>query len=284
MTRLHTTGDVDRFVTAAEVYLLGDPVIHTVALTVVAQLQAGTAVGDGPPRFGWLTDDDDLVIAAASWTPPYPVSLATDDPSYAEALADGFRDAGGVIGSNEAAHAFATAVGRPATLYISELQYRLDQVDPPDLPPGGPQPIVTDADLDLAAGWLDAFVAETGVMRLAGPTRDAVASRLARGVLWFWSDQGAPVCMAGYVNAAGGVPRVGPVYTPPEHRGHGYAAALTAAVAEYALARGAVAVTLFADEANPTSNHVYQRIGFREVARVVDLRFADPAAGSGSER
>jgi predicted GNAT family acetyltransferase len=80
------------------------------------------------------------------------------------------------------------------------------------------------------------------------------------------------------------VPRIGPVYTPAEHRGHGYAAALTAAVAEDALAKGAVAVTLFADAANPTSNNVYRRIGFREVAWVVDLRFADPAAGSGSGR
>jgi GNAT superfamily N-acetyltransferase len=284
VTRLQTTEDVEEFVAAADTYLLGDPVANTVALTVVAQLQAGTAVGDGTPRFGWLTDDGDSVVAAATWTPPYPVSLATNDPSYAEALADGFRDAVGVIGSTEAAHAFTAAVGRPSTLYMTELQYRLDQVDPPELPPGGPQPIVTDADLDLAADWLDAFVAETGVMRLTGPSREVVVSRLARGVLWFWSEQGVPVCMAGYVNAGGGVPRIGPVYTPAEHRGHGYAGALTAAVAEDALAKGAVAVTLFADAANPTSNNVYRRIGFREVAWVVDLRFADPAAGSGSGR
>jgi predicted GNAT family acetyltransferase len=167
---------------------------------------------------------------------------------------------------------------------MSELQYRLDRVDPPDPPPGGPHPVVTDADLDLAADWFEAFVAESGALPLTGPARDAVASRLARGVLWFWAIEEGPVCMSGYVNAAGGVPRVGPVYTPPGQRGRGYAAALTAAVAEDALARGAVAVTLFTDAANPTSNGVYRRIGFREVARLVDLRFGDGTAGSGSGR
>jgi GNAT superfamily N-acetyltransferase len=284
VTRLHTTENVEDFVAAADGYLLGDPVAHTVALTVVAQLRAGAVVGDGTPRFGWLTDDDGTVVAAASWTPPYPVSLATSDPSYASALSDAFRDAGGVEGTIEAAHAFATAVGRPAAVHRSELQYRLDRVDPPDPPPGGPHPIATDGDLDLAARWLDAFVAETGVMPLHGAARDAVASRIARGALWLWSIEGEPVCMAGYVNAAGGVPRVGPVYTPPEHRAHGYAAALTAAVAEDALAKGAVAVTLFADAANPASNSAYRRIGFREVGRLVDLRFAGLTAGSGSGR
>jgi RimJ/RimL family protein N-acetyltransferase len=212
------------------------------------------------------------------------VSLATDDPSYAAALAGGFPDAGGVIGSTEAAHGFAAALGRPVVEHMAELQYRLDRLDPPDPPSGGPQPIVTDSELDLAARWFAAFVDETGVMPLTGPARDAVAARLARGVLWFWSAGGRPVCMAGYLNAAGGVPRVGMVYTPPEHRGRGYAGALTAAVTADALAKGAVAVTLFTDAANPTSNRVYRRIGFREVGQVVDLRFTDGAVGSGSGR
>ena len=47
--------------------------------------------------------------------------------------------------------------------------------------------------------------------------------------VWVWDD-GGPVAMARYTDAIGGVARIGLVYTPPEQRGHGYAAACTAAV------------------------------------------------------
>jgi predicted GNAT family acetyltransferase len=62
------------------------------------------------------------------------------------------------------------------------------------------------------------------------------------------------------------VPRIAPVYTPPEHRRRGYAAAATAGVCQRVLAAGAVAVVLVADRANPTATGVYERIGFRPVA------------------
>jgi predicted GNAT family acetyltransferase len=60
------------------------------------------------------------------------------------------------------------------------------------------------------------------------------------------------------------VTRIGPVWTPPERRRRGYAAAATAELAGRLRARGEV--VLFADRANPTSTGVYRRIGFRPVA------------------
>jgi predicted GNAT family acetyltransferase len=59
--------------------------------------------------------------------------------------------------------------------------------------------------------------------------------------------------------------RVAPVYTPPGLRGHGYAGAATAAVSQAALDAGADEVLLFTDLANPTSNALYQRLGYRPV-------------------
>jgi predicted GNAT family acetyltransferase len=69
---------------------------------------------------------------------------------------------------------------------------------------------------------------------------------------------------------AGPVGRVGPVYTPPDLRRQGYGAAATAAVVASLEPRCAL-VMLYADAANPTSNGVYERLGFREAARVVEL-------------
>jgi predicted GNAT family acetyltransferase len=67
--------------------------------------------------------------------------------------------------------------------------------------------------------------------------------------------------------------RVGPVYTPPELRGHGFASAATAAVSRAALEAGLREVVLYTDLANPTSNAVYQRLGYRPVEERVVLSF-----------
>jgi predicted GNAT family acetyltransferase len=71
----------------------------------------------------------------------------------------------------------------------------------------------------------------------------------------------------------GGSARVGPVYTPPEHRGRGYGSAVTAAATRSILAEGAVPV-LFTDLANPTSNKIYRALGYRPVEErlIVALR------------
>jgi RimJ/RimL family protein N-acetyltransferase len=282
MTQLHVTDDLEEYAAAAEGYLAGDPVANTVALTVLVRLRSDHPYTE-PPRFGWLTDDAGDVIAAASWTPPFHVSLATADPSCAAALAPAFADADGVTGRLDAARAFATALARSTVTEMSELYYRLDELVQPTAPPGTPRPITSDADLDLALVWWEAFLAEAGA-----PGRDhrgAIEYRMkGGGAVWFWERDGEPVCLVGRHPTVNNVARIGPVYTPPEHRRHGYAAALTAAVAQQALEHGAITTTLFADAANPTSNGVYQRIGFREIATLVDLRFEPAGAGSGSGR
>jgi predicted GNAT family acetyltransferase len=68
--------------------------------------------------------------------------------------------------------------------------------------------------------------------------------------------------------------RVGPVYTPPQSRGRGYGTAVTAAVSQQALRAGAEDVLLYTDLANPGSNSIYQRIGYRPVEDRVVLTFS----------
>jgi predicted GNAT family acetyltransferase len=71
---------------------------------------------------------------------------------------------------------------------------------------------------------------------------------------------------------AAGVSRIGPVYTPPEHRGHGYGSAVTARAAFDILDSGAVPV-LYADRGNATSNKIYLAIGFRPVTDRLSVTF-----------
>lgn len=102
-------------------------------------------------------------------------------------------------------------------------------------------------------------------------TREQVAAGVRRdlasdgGGLWLWEHAGRVVSLAGARGPTRHGVRVGPVYTPPELRGHGYATALTAALTTHLLAGGREQVTLFTNLANPTSNAIYQRIGYVKV-------------------
>lgn len=101
----------------------------------------------------------------------------------------------------------------------------------------------------------------------------AVADRLGYRGVTVWEAGDVPVSIAGLTRQVAGMVRVGPVYTPPELRGHGYASAATAAVSRQALDAGAAEVVLFTDLANPVSNSIYQRIGYRAVEDRTVLAF-----------
>ncbi|CAN3982496.1 GNAT family N-acetyltransferase [Kitasatospora purpeofusca] len=100
-----------------------------------------------------------------------------------------------------------------------------------------------------------------------------VDDRTAAGQLHLWEDGGRPVAVAGASAVIAGMSRIGPVYTPADARGRGYASGVTAAASVAALDRGAGEVLLYTDLANPTSNSIYQQIGYRPVEDCVELAF-----------
>ncbi|HJL32640.1 MAG TPA: GNAT family N-acetyltransferase, partial [Polyangiaceae bacterium LLY-WYZ-15_(1-7)] len=87
-------------------------------------------------------------------------------------------------------------------------------------------------------------------------------------------ESGAPVSMAVGAQRGPTSARIAFVYTPPEQRRRGYAGALVAAIAEEQLAKGRSFVTLFTERENPTSNHIYQQVGFRFVEDFEEARFS----------
>jgi predicted GNAT family acetyltransferase len=67
--------------------------------------------------------------------------------------------------------------------------------------------------------------------------------------------------------------RIGPVYAPTKLRGHGYATTLTADVSAAQLVRGRRFCILYTDLANPTSNAIYERIGYVRVCESKQIGF-----------
>jgi predicted GNAT family acetyltransferase len=106
-------------------------------------------------------------------------------------------------------------------------------------------------------------------------------ARIAYGGVTFWETlDGRPVSMAGVTANVAGQIRVALVYTPADLRGRGYAGAVTAEVSRVARAAGAEEVLLFTDLANPTSNALYQRIGYRPVEDFAGYDFRSASASA----
>jgi len=151
----------------------------------------------------------------------------------------------------------------------------LTQVRPVPTPPGMAR-IADGADADWLRESQFAFGLEAGVIDNQERTMAAMPKRIARGDFWVWSDA-VPVAFAGWVGAGDDAARIAPVYTPPEARRRGYATALVAALARSILDRGRRRVFLVTDVANPTSNAIYARIGFRPGTDIYHYDFVDRA-------
>jgi predicted GNAT family acetyltransferase len=95
---------------------------------------------------------------------------------------------------------------------------------------------------------------------------------------WFWETDGQRVSLAVAVGPTPNGIRIGRVYTPPERRGHGYASNLVAQLSAQLLAQGKKFCYLFTDIANPTSNSIYQKIGYRAVSDLTSYRADDDRA------
>jgi predicted GNAT family acetyltransferase len=248
-------------------WLERDPARNTVPATILLGLL------DGAYESSWLArlaGAGGAVAGVALRTPPRGVVLTALPPGAAAALAavaePGLPGAAGPAAEVEAfATAYAGRRGAAAAYGIRQRLYRLTEVSPPPPPPGRLRE-AAEADVELCAAWFTAFVTEAGVPS-GGEDATAAARRVVgRGRVLLWDVGGMPVSMVCHTPPVVGVPRIAPVYTPPEHRRRGYAAAASAGLCGRLLDRGATAVVLFADRANPTATGVYERIGFEPVA------------------
>jgi uncharacterized protein len=242
---------------------------------------------DEPPAFASVVDRSERVVAASLRTPPWNQVLSwVNDPDAVVALVDHLRrrDLPGLVGPKAAAARFAGAwtdvTGQPWRIDMAERIFRLRRVIPPDRPASGSWRIVEPRDRDLIARWFVAFhdeaTPETPAINDPAAVADRLINRVGR-IGYVWEDGGEVVSLVG---AGGETPhgiRIGPVYTPPDRRGRGYASALTATASQDQLDRGRQFVFLFTDLANPTSNKIYQAIGYEAVCDVDQYRFAADA-------
>lgn len=286
------TADPSAFLAEASGYLQADPLLTTVVSTVthraVQQATAGTP-RPGYPRWWAVVRDHGGEIAGVAMRtaplPPHPLFVLGMPIEAAAALAGELRDRGeevrGVNGSLPAASSVASEIARLCGGTVRTWEhtrlYELKNLIPPSAVPGSPR-FANAQDLELCLTWFAAFhddaaeqagrdVSDGAVTMV---TQHDLKERILELRVLLWEVHGRPVHLCGFNAPSFGVSRVGPVYTPREHRGHGYASAGVAEVSRRLLAEGS-RVCLYTDQANPTSNKLYMALGFEPVVDMANF-------------
>jgi GNAT superfamily N-acetyltransferase len=274
-------GHAGEFARLARPLLEPDPVRHTSTLSVLHGVLHGAFV----PVAMLTVQEGDAVVGALLRTENRPALVSGLPPRCTGAVAETLGrlglDPGGAQGPAEEAEAFAAAwaacTGVSVEVGLRLRLFALEDLRPPPDVPGAARTVGPDdaAGVDLLAAWRAAFDRELdGVPADARTRRDDVLGSLATGAgELVWEVDGIPVAQATAKAVTAGMSRLGPVYTPPEQRRRGYAAAVTAAASRWALAHGAHRVLLYTDLANPATNRLYPRLGYRPRYDALELRF-----------
>ena len=279
--RVERWTSVEAYLANAGAFLEAREAEHNLIFGISSQVQADPAQYASAPYLAAVFDGS-RIVGAALRTPPWRLVLSVmDHPSAADALAADLAGEAlpGAVGPAESTATFAAAwqarTGATPRLSRHERSYRLRSVVPPKPAPGFMVRAQSEH-REVLAAWYQAFEEEANAAG-PGPTDYfAGADRWLRGLgrtPYLWIDDGRPVSLAG---AGGMTPhgiRVGPVYTPPELRGRGYASNLVAGVSQLQLDAGRTFLFLFTDLANPTANHIYQAIGYEPVIDIDEYAF-----------
>ncbi|CAB4693274.1 MAG: GNAT family N-acetyltransferase [Actinobacteria bacterium] len=291
--RFEFTEDAVAFRERAQSYLAADPVTTTVVSTIVDRaIREGATEPPPHPRW-WVSVVDeasgDVVGVAMRTAPfaPYPLYVLPMPEAAALELARLLHERGDAApAANGALPSTDVLMGEVARLSGGVVQvhehtrlFELHELREPRRAEGRAR-VAEARDLDLAQEWFGAFHVDAAIQAGRDPDdatadfigRDGIAARIEAGLVWLWEDaSGEVVHLTGFNPPSFGVARVGPVYTPGEQRGHGFATSLVADVSRHLLAAPA-RVCLFTDQANPTSNRIYQSLGYEPVVDMVNLR------------
>jgi len=272
--------DTSALLERAEEWLLRSEAEHNLILGLAYRLK-GTETGRAESSLFATVERDRLVVGCVWRTPPFKLVL-TDLPEDAlgpliELVTGVYAEIPSVLAPEKVARSFAErwshARRTPTREGMRQRIYQLNELTPPTRPAPGAARLAGLDDLDLVAEWHAAFTRDAGV--LAVESRKWAEERIDWGGVVLWED-GRPRSMAVQVGQTPNGARIGAVYTPPEWRGRGYASACVAAITRMTLESGLRFCFLYTDLSNPTSNAIYQRLGYQPVCDVMDYEFGAP--------
>lgn len=268
------TEDPRAVLSRAGTFLASRPILHNLILTLLHERIARSE----PGRY-WVAMAGEAAVGVVVQSPlTFPATLTPMEPQVVAAMVDAIARAGislpGLNGEAATAASFAghwtERCNSAAIPYQGNRLYELGEIGrAPGV--GGKLRLAVPTERDLMIDWTHAFQVEVGQAEAPDMIARRMNAALADQQVWLWED-GAPKSMAVSREAVEGVVRIAGVYTPPESRRHGYAAAGVHALSKHFRNTGLRCI-LYTDLHNPTSNSIYRRIGYQAVAEALRYRF-----------
>lgn len=274
--RVTRHSEVAAFRRLVEPLLLADEGRSNLLLGLLRQLESA-AFTPAAPLLLAVEEEDGRVVAAALQTPPFCLVLSPAPEAALDALVDHVIAHGlpvpGFVGPTPSSHRciqrLSAQRGCTPRLHMPLRFFECRTLVPPRPPVGGGAARVAGADdLDRLVGWCAAFDSESGTSTPL--PRGIIEARLQAGEFLLWETDQA-VAMAAVVRRTDTAASIGFVYTPPALRGRGYGSCVTHALTARVFQAG-LRCYLFTDERNPTSNRIYQDLGYEEQARFEEWR------------
>jgi hypothetical protein len=275
--------DIQEYYTLVSPFLMQNEAKNNLILALLSGLLKNPLkYGKFPILIAFL--EKNTVVFAGLRTPPHNQILAfTENIEYVEKfssfLYEKKQEIPGVLGFNEGALKFAQKWEElnqiPYQLDMHERIYELTEVNPETLGENEFRQIKLQ-DLDTIIKWSRAMQLEALGIKMSEDD-ETLKNDLIKNDVWksFYvlCKDGILVTMA---KKAGTTPTgqlVNYVYTPPELRRNGYATECVAKLSQLCLDEGKQRCLLFTDLNNPTSNKIYQKIGYIPIVDVDMYKF-----------
>lgn len=249
---------------------------------------------EGKDKTGWrdpanwimaTVSDDNGIKLTALMTPPQNILLyATDniiDPEVIDCLIDGLKDyeIPGVTTEKNLAEYFAKKyTAKKGLTFKTKMDQRIYElkVVNSEIKQVGTVRLLNEKDMCFFPYWLEAFIAavEYGPTQMLVPQdKEPYQYRISSKNFYILEVDGMPVSMAAFTRKMPTAIGIAFVYTPLFFRGNGYATSCVAQLSQMALEKGFNRCVLYTDLANPTSNSIYQKIGYKPVCDSLMLSF-----------
>ena len=230
-----------------------------------------------------VTGDNSEILLISICTKPFNLLLSKPSGTFEDGSVDFLANElkrinfipPGVIAEKELAQLFSEAYCSNiinTNMHMTMTIMKLDKLSEYKKAPGFCR-VLTEKDLSFTPDWERAFSVDCQVPVFSlDEYRKRIETRLGRNIHYIWEDDG-PVAQAVWGRNTPNSAAVSWVYTPPEHRGKGYATSVVAELSNSILKSGKTSCCLFADASNPVSQGVYRKLGYYEVCRVDEIKF-----------
>lgn len=255
-------------------FLEKDEVVNNLLLGVLQSLEKSPllmAVVLKDEEIAWTmlqTQPTKIILSKAASFSPGELQL------IAEQMHQSFQSIPGLIGDRklivELSGYLTKLRGVTATVEMNQGLYKLEKVKW-KIESKGKLRALKELEHGLVKEWVYQFCKDVN-LPITMDEADAKADDLIRkGSLMGWDIDGEIVSMANTSRPTKRNINVNFVYTPINHRKKGYASDCVAALSQMMLDQGYQTTSLYTDLSNPTSNKIYQEIGYELVADSVLL-------------